>query len=215
MPEISFEQAANELMKAFVSDVKISPLIARCSGYDVHALQHCMNVFRPEISALPGYKPLAEWLSDREDTVFTRGEEETRTFESVIQLMQLYVVEFAEDNRRTQIVGAYVSQGGEYLVAITEKPEDQRGNQHSKELEARIIPCESAAELAQVLNPLLLQIERYERYLERYRIYSPLTFIAEKLQRLCKTQITTAESRVSALRKINSAMQLATEIYIT
>lgn len=208
MSEMDFEQAAQQLMRAFAGGESITHRVARYSGYDVHALQRCMELFASELESLPNYSPLAVRLREN-DRMNVTSEQDLHSYRNVVQLMELYVVGSQEDDWRVQTVRAFVSRQGEYLVAITEKPEPLRNDKYAKELVARIYPCASAHDLAQVLNPLLLQIERYENYLERYRILSPLTIITKRLIILCSTQSSEAKVRSSQIDTTLQQMNLA------
>jgi hypothetical protein len=178
-------EAIQAFMKATATGETITRRVAQLSGYDVHALQRCMDVAAPELELLSGFKPLGLWLRVSEDSLVT-SEQELEDYRRVREIMRLYVnINRPEDERyEVQTVGVYVSQNGSYLVAVAERPDELKQHPHSRDLVARIAPCANAAELAEILNPMHLQIDRFSEYSERGRLFSPLTTIAHNLRKL-------------------------------
>ncbi|MDB5183374.1 MAG: hypothetical protein JWO07_55, partial [Candidatus Saccharibacteria bacterium] len=90
MSQLEQVQPVDALMSAMAEGKKISPQLARESGYDVHVLQRYMNLAVPKLDSLEAYKPLAIWLRETKDS-HVRSEQDLKYYKEVLRLMQVYV----------------------------------------------------------------------------------------------------------------------------
>lgn len=171
------------LVKALATTTNLTPEQARETQYDVYALQVAMDLVKPYLSRLGGYRPLLVWLRESYRGGNVTSTQDLKPFKNVRKVFQAYEkINGPTDMRHaSKDVRVYVGQQGKYVVCIVKDVDGKEQDQFNDDYTARVIICETAEDVAEVLHQMRLQYNRYEDYAEYLEIKSPLTCVGQGL----------------------------------